>query len=314
MDVAATQTRRRPRFDRAEDAPTFQLTDRDVQIVRAVAEHRFLRSTHISNLFGASHKKICERLTSLFHAGYLDRPRSQLRYHVEGGGSFPLVYALGKNGATVLAEQESTKYTGADWKRKNQNAGREFLLHTLGIADVRIAVAVACKKRPDVILRSAEELFEELPAETRRAHTPWRWSVPLWDRGTVHDVGIIPDYVFALMFSDGRRRPYVLEYDRGSMPVERLRLTQTSMLRKFLAYEESARLGLHTARFGWKNFRVLIVTPGVVRAEHMRATIERTSHTRGSPLFLICDHAALMQSDALSLKWHDARGRPHALI
>ena len=58
---------RRKRFVRSEPL-AFQLTDRDIELVRLVAKHRFLRSTHLSDLVQAWHKKICERLTGLFHA------------------------------------------------------------------------------------------------------------------------------------------------------------------------------------------------------------------------------------------------------
>src|ERR1700704_4793626 len=80
LDATATRSHRRPRFRRTDEAPSFQLTERDIEIVRQVAQHRFLRSIHLSQLLDAPHHKIRERLTSLFHAGYLDRPRSQLEY------------------------------------------------------------------------------------------------------------------------------------------------------------------------------------------------------------------------------------------
>src|SRR5712691_13124663 len=78
--------RRKRRFVRETPDP-FQLTDRDVALIRLVAQHRFLRSTHLSDLCQAPHKKVCNRLTSLFHAGYLDRPREQFEHYREGGGS-----------------------------------------------------------------------------------------------------------------------------------------------------------------------------------------------------------------------------------
>src|SRR5712691_7660760 len=116
MEIIANDiSRRRPRFQRTNQAPSFQLTERDVEIVRQVAQHRFLRSTQISRLLAASHKKICERLTSLYHAGYVDRPRAQLEYHVRGGGSGHLIYALGNRGARLLASRSDVAYANVDW-------------------------------------------------------------------------------------------------------------------------------------------------------------------------------------------------------
>src|SRR5437899_1064012 len=131
--------RRKRRFIR-EIPERFQLTDRDIMLVRFVAKHRFLRSTHLSALCEAPHKKVCDRLTSLFHAGYLDRPRAQFDHYREGGGSPPIVYALGNRGAQLLIERHLADIPQVDWARKNDLAGRQFILHTLAIADVRVAL------------------------------------------------------------------------------------------------------------------------------------------------------------------------------
>ena len=82
-DVAANPPRRKRRFVREPPDP-FQLTERDMALIRLVAQHRFLRSTHLSDLCQAPHKKVCNRLTSLFHAGYLDRPRGQFEAFRDG--------------------------------------------------------------------------------------------------------------------------------------------------------------------------------------------------------------------------------------
>jgi hypothetical protein len=60
---------RRPRFRRASEPPAFRLTDDDVEIVRQLARHRFLRSTHIAALVGRSLDRTNDRLSRLFHAG-----------------------------------------------------------------------------------------------------------------------------------------------------------------------------------------------------------------------------------------------------
>ena len=79
--------------------------------------------------------------------------------------------------------------------------------------------------------------------------------------GTRQVIGIEPDYAFSLGFPALRQRAnYLVETDRGTMPVERKDLNASSILKKFVAYREIWRSGLHTKQFGWRNFRVLIVT------------------------------------------------------
>jgi hypothetical protein len=313
-DLSIVEPIRRRRFHRSEVVPPFQLTERDVEIARQVARHRFLRSTHISLLLEAPHKKICERLTLLYHAGYLDRPRSQLEYHVRNGGSAPYVYGLGNRGARLLKGSNEFGPTGVDWARKNRDTTHQFLLHALSIADFRVALAVACRTGPDVRLIEPDELLQSAPEQTRQAPNPWSWRVRVQFKGQITEVGVIPDYVFALIVPDGRRRPFVVEIDRGTMPIERASLSQTSILRKFLAYEASYRQWLHTSRFDWKNFRVLIKTTSQERANSMHALIQNTSEINGSALFLLSHQSALIQSDILTIGWSNSRGAATTLI
>src|SRR5438132_259937 len=56
---------RRPRFRRASEPPAFRLTNDDVAIVRHLAGHRFLRSTHIAALVGRSLDRTNNRLSRL---------------------------------------------------------------------------------------------------------------------------------------------------------------------------------------------------------------------------------------------------------
>ena len=226
-DIALETPRRRPRFTRADTPPPFRITKRDIEIVRQVARHRFLRSTHISQLLDAPHKKILERLSPLYHLGYLDRPRAQLEYHVRGGGSAPLVYALGNRGAQLLLARDGCGNPKIDCGHKNRQSGREFILHTLAVADVRVALTVACRKHGDITLQHAHQLIDTLPAETRATPNPWSWRVKVQYMGNLTEVGVLPDCVFALILPDGRRRAFFVECDRGTMPVARSTLDQT---------------------------------------------------------------------------------------
>src|SRR6266550_4374621 len=99
---------RRPRFRRASEPPAFRLTDDDAAMVRLLARHRFLRSTHIAALVGRSLDRTNDRLSRLFHAGYIDRPRAQLDYYPTAG-SAPMVYALADLGAHLLRERDRSQ-------------------------------------------------------------------------------------------------------------------------------------------------------------------------------------------------------------
>src|SRR5204862_5363678 len=101
IELATQKSVRRPRFRRASEPPAFRVTDDDVEIIRNLAHHRFLRSTHIAALTSRSLDRVNDRLSRLFHAGYIDRPRAQLDYYTTKG-SEPFVYALADRGARLL--------------------------------------------------------------------------------------------------------------------------------------------------------------------------------------------------------------------
>jgi protein involved in plasmid replication-relaxation len=269
--------RRKRRFVRETPNP-FQLTDRDITIVRLVAQHRFLRSTHLSDLSQAPHKKICDRLTSLFHAGYLDRPRAQFDHYREGGGSSPIVYALGNRGAQLLIHRDQLEASDVDWARKNHVAGCQFIQHTLAIADVRVALQRAIRERPGFQLLEPKQLLETAPAETRRRERPWTWRSKVHYGDTTIELGVAPDYPSAIQYRDGRFRAFLVECDRGTMPVDRANLMQTSLKRKFLAYAAAKRADLHQRQFGWNAFRVLLITTNKQRVDNVLATIRECVH------------------------------------
>ena len=306
-------SRRKRRFVR-ETPDAFQVTERDIFIVRLVAQHRFLRSTHLSELCHAPHKKVCDRLTSLFHAGYLDRPRAQFDHYREGGGSSRMVYALGNRGAQLLIERDGVEVADVDWTRKNDLAGRQFIRHTLAIADVRVALQRAIRERPGFRLLEPKQLLETAPAETQRRDRPWSWRTKVHHNDTTIELGVAPDYPFAILYPDGRFRAFLVECDRGTMPVDRANLMQTSLKRKFLAYTAAKRADLHRRDFGWKAFRVLIVTTNAQRANNVLASIGECVHEHGRGLFLIADRQSLATADIISYPWRDARGQTHTLV
>jgi hypothetical protein len=305
--------RRKRRFVREAPQP-FQLTDRDGMLVRLVGQYRFLRSTHLSELCQAPHKKVCDRLTSLFHAGYLDRPRAQFEHYREGGGSAPMVYALGNHGAQLLNERHGSEVANVDWARKNDLAGRQFIDHTLAIADVRVALQRAIRERPGFQLLEPKQLLEMAPVETRARQRPWVWRSKVHYNDATFELGVNPDYAFAIQYPDGRFRAFLVECDRGTMPVDRANLTQTSLKRKFLAYAAAKRADLHQRHFGWKAFRVLMVTTNKQRADNALETIRECVHEDGRGLFLLADRQSLAAADVISYQWRDARGQILALI
>ncbi|HEX4961382.1 MAG TPA: replication-relaxation family protein [Thermoanaerobaculia bacterium] len=299
---------RRPRFERVP-VRGIALTSRDLELLRAVYRHRLLRSTHLVALSGGSSQATLRRLQLLFHHGYLDRPPMQLDWYARG--SEPMVYALGNRGAEVLETMDQVKRGGTRWDTKNRNLSRVFLHHTLAVAEVMVDFEAACRSREEVQFIPPEEVLRRAPAETRRLRLPFRWQVEVRQGGKPYRLGVEPDRVFGLQFEnapESRRRVFFfLEADRGTMPVARKGLTQTSFVRKLLAYQATWRQGLHRAHLGIPNFRVLTVTTSRERVEHLVEAC-RSLPGGGSRLFLFTGQESLRRGDVLMHEWVNGRG------
>lgn len=284
---------RLPRFKRSPDIPPLRLTDRDGEILKCLLRHRFLRSDHIVTLCPGSRQQVLRRLQRLFHHGYLERPPSQIDYFQSG--SRRIAYGLGNKGAAWLKHTLSLSFHQLEWKPKG-NVGRLFLEHALLVADIMVAVEVACRNRKDIRLLSPDDL------KIANMREPFQWKV---DIGQRQKIGVIPDRVFGLEFS-GQLSWYCLEADRGTMPITRGNLDQTSFQRKLLAYEATWSQNLHRNRFGWQRFRVLTVTSSTQRVQGIKEACQGLAHGHG--LFLFLDAATLAnQGDVLTIPWQTCR-------
>jgi hypothetical protein len=306
---------RRPRFRRAAEPPAFRLTDDDVIIVRQLARYRFLRSTHIAALVGRSLDRTNDRLSRLFHAGYLDRPHAQLDYYPTSG-SAPMVYALANRGARLLIERYGVDFANVEWSRKNRRAGRPFIEHQLEIVDFQVALDRATRDRSDLRLLHAEEIIAHTPNKIHERRNPLAFRVKLSHRGSVREIGVVPDLAFGLKFGDGSSRSFMVEIDRGTMPVVRADFGQTSFERKMRAYLAAHASRQHEQRLGWKTFRVLTVTTDEYRRRSMLDALRRirVSHSPGPALFYFAIANELRGSDPLAHKWQDGNSREVHLI
>lgn len=306
---------RRPRFRRASEPPAFRLTDDDVVIIRHIAKHRFLRSTHIAALAGRSVDRANDRLSRLFHAGYIDRPRAQLDFYPTSG-SAPMVYALADRGARLLAERDGMQRGNLEWSRKNREAGRPFIDHQLEIVDFHVALERATRGRRDIRVIHPDELIAAFPERSRQSRNPLALRVSVSHEGAVHEIGLIPDLVFGLAFPDGSRRCFMVEIDRGTMPVSRADITQTSFERKMRAYLTAHAANEHERHFGWKTFRVLVVTTDWHRAQSMTEALReiRIPNAPGGSLFLFATRDQLQESNPIDHHWRDGTGKELRLI
>jgi hypothetical protein len=302
--------RRRPRFSR-ESPIALRLTDDDLAIIRAVAKHRFLRSTHFQRLLPhRSPRKLLERLGELYHAGVLDRPRAQINYHAQSG-SAPIVYALGNQGAEAVTEVEHQRPPITDWTDKNREAKRPYIEHALLLADLMLPLELSSSLHPGIKFIDAQTLAASLPAGTIGSESPWTLTARLIHHGRPHIVSLVPDAVFALEFGDPNSRSYFfVEADRATMPIMRSDHSQSCYRRKLIAYFTAHKAGQHIARFAFPNLRVLTLTTSAQRIASMLDAVRQVTAGRGSGMFLFADATTLSApNDPSTAAWLTSAGQ-----
>ncbi len=305
------ESSRLPRFKRSTAVPPIQLTARDWQIIRMVHRHRFLRSAHIVGLIGDTSQHLLRRLQLLYHHGLLERPRAQLNYYGKGG-SHHMVYGLGSKGAAFLRCEFGIAIPKLRWGDKNRSVGRIFLQHALLVSEIVVGLELASRECGHVRLVSEGSL--PVPKSIAHERRAFRWNVNLSKKTKLC---VIPDRVFALDRADPNghndRAFFFLEADRGTMPVMRKNLSQTSFYRKLLAYEATWRQGIHEGRFGFHRFRVLTVTTSKKR---LKSLLDACSQLKsGHGLFLFADRTILDKpTEILSALWQTGHGESTTLL
>ncbi|MEQ1718574.1 MAG: hypothetical protein ABL907_21750 [Hyphomicrobium sp.] len=119
-----------------------------------------------------------------------------------------------------------------------------------------------------------------------------------------HSFTLIPDAVFALRYrSTGRYACFFIEADRGTMPIERADLGQTSIRRKLVAYQAALKARQHVERFAFHNLRILVVTTGAKSLRSMISMLSTVTQGIATGRFLFAEHPAVTGADPLSLLW-----------
>lgn len=249
-----------PRYQRLfQEKPSLVLQERDIEIIKAVYEYRFLNSELIKALFKGSERGILLRLQKLFHHGYLDR--------LKGLVSHPIVYALGDRGADLLSESSGLDRGQIIWRKKNQEVKEYYLGHTLQIANFRATLTLALKDKPKTKIISwlpEREIKDEVMIKEgyyRKIRAP-----------------LIPDAFLTIEDKEDLLN-FFLECDRSTM-------TQERFLNKMKAYWYYWKENQHKKKLEIDSFRVLTITKSQERKENLRElTKQADDRKNGSEMF-----------------------------
>jgi hypothetical protein len=207
-----TDQKRLPKIRRAKKPPRFIITERDISLVRAVLDYRFVYTKHILWLQPpkTSSRNIQTRLQLLYHHGYLERIRLE-----ELRGAENIVYSLTEKGAVLLAEADSVAREEIAWGRYMNKVSPTHIRHLLEINDVLLSFqlvlseAQARREIAEFFIKRGEPKKDRLPAILRAAD------------GRRVPVAIVPDAFIAIKFDARNYGVFFVEVDRATMSTGR---------------------------------------------------------------------------------------------
>jgi hypothetical protein len=280
----------RKKFVRGEATDPLKLTSRDLELIRDVAEFRFLNTEQILALHEGGRRNLKQRLSLLFQHGSLDRPKVQKTAHLV---SSHIVYSLDRKGVDALSGNADERE--GVLRRVRETAHTSALIaHALMISQFRICLMLALKQRPDLKLTRWVQGNDLKVLPRHRGENP-----PL-----------VGDAYFILETSE-YKHPCFLEADRATMTEERF----TNKLRMYWRHNREERF---KPTLGVAHFRVLTITPNETRAENLcRAAKEADDRKTGSNLFLFLAETqySLAKPEAVLLPiWASPKDEKHGII
>jgi len=300
---------RRAFFERPKDPRPIRITSRDIALLQNIARFRLVSASQLALLDGGSAQNVSRSLLALWENEYVERPEAQVTTRFLYEGSRPMIYGLSRKGARLLREE------GFDVRRrlldgidKEQKSGWRFVEHTVSIAGFIVALEVAAKARSGIEVLDRGEILEDAP-KTRRDRQVRLEAVISLD-GAMKRNAVVPDALFGLRFENDEESYFMLEIDRGQMPIERHRnLQRTYFAKKMLTYYEANRQKRHVHDLGLGNFRVVTVTTTPQRVKAMVAAQRAITDGRGSNIFLFSDEATLLSAGSpLDVEWVSGKG------
>lgn len=257
--------------DKLTKRMNFRLTLRDIQILEALHQKRYVATYQIMEMFwneshGGEHgrKKACERrMRMLFQAGLVRRIEQPTK---RGNGTKPFIYALSNDGATALISELGIDPTEIEWQPKSREDNYPFMDHLLLTTDIHIALQKACYPIGFELSTWYDEKELRISGMTDRVKL-------IGPEGQEKSTAVIPDAVFILE-REGKQGLFFVEIDRRTVTVQPSLWERKGWSKKVAAYSEYLGSNEYRNRYGERNARILTITTGEKRLNHLKQATE----------------------------------------
>jgi hypothetical protein len=272
-----------------------RLTLRDVAILEDIYTARFMTVPQIQALHWrqsnggqpiATRKACQRRMRQLFEHGLVRRIEPLIRY---SEGKKPLIYAIAKGGAQILANELGIEIIPSDYKPQSAEENYPFLQHILDTTALRIAFTNAAQAAGIQLelWRNERELKSEGMSDVIVLTGP---------DGKQHKAAVVPDAVICLN-RNGKRACFLIELDRRTVTVDPSKWEKRGWARKVRQYLAYFAADAYKQRYGNLVAHVLTVTTGEKRLDHLA---EATKTAGGGKRFWFTTFASASQENILT--------------
>jgi len=238
--------KRQSRHKRSTSSNNMVLQRRDIEILKAVFQFRYLTRSQIQQLFDMkSVTRVNIRLRKLFDNKFLDR-----YYRPTLVGSSEAIYTLGINSCDFIAE--SLDVTNEEVKRRrrlDQTSRSKFLEHNLRVNDFRISLVNDLKANSGFELKKWQDARDcEIKFKYRKA-------------GKQILTSIKPDGYFEFQYQN-KLYSFFLELDLSTSSHAKLK-------EKLENYHQFKKNNLFKQKHGREIFYILIITKTAKRTDNL---------------------------------------------
>jgi hypothetical protein len=287
-----------------------RIDDRKLDMLEQLKKYDLLTTQQVALLDGGSEQMVSRILHRLLLSGHIIRPYGQRQSFYDK--QEPWIYGLANPGADKLAEKRGIPRGKLDWTKKNRVAKGNYK-HKVLLNELRVRFEVDTRDRPEISYVEGAALMPQFATPTKTLR------VPVMDGDKAYEDGVSPDEFGRLIF---HREPkphnfatFFIEADRATETNDTDRPIEVYLYRTMLAYYFTYMLGIHTELFGFKEFRVPILTTSPKRVENLIEVNKRFNNGEGSELFLFTDRASLRASPhVLEHQWINGRGEKVTLL
>jgi len=250
------------------------LTQRDLALFQVLDRYRYLPSNYLFAFLGGHPTYHRQRLTDLFHEGYLVKPAAQ--WEIFNARYRPNSYELGSRAKTALGNVTSLA-------AHRVGAGAPFW-HEHLVCLVMASFELAARM-DNVVVRDWRDILLRAPAPVPSSASPFSLSISVPELGGGKRT-LRPDGLpFGL---SGKRTLWFpgVEVDRHTEPLHPsdLRSRSSSILLKFILYRQFVRERMYDTHYAMPNIMVPFIT---VNDRHLNNMVE----------------LALSLSEGRGLKW-----------